>query len=59
MIDQISPGVEKTICYLDDILVTGSNEIEHLKNLKEVLKCLHNHKVKVCLDKCKFMQKIV
>ena len=53
--DQILQGVEKTICYLDDILVTGSNETEHLKILEEVLHRLHNHGIKVRLDKCKFM----
>ena len=57
--DQILQGVEKTICYLDDILVTGSNETEHLKTLEEVLHRLHNHGIKVRLDKCKFMQKSV
>ena len=57
--DQILQGVEKTICYLDDILVKGSNETEHLKTLEEVLRCLHNHGIKVRLDKCKFMQKSV
>ena len=58
--DQILQGVEKTICYLDNILVTGSNETEHLNNtLEEVLQCLHSHGIKVRLDKCKFMQKSV
>ena len=57
--DQILQGMEKTICYLDDILVTGSNETEHLKTLEEVLQRLHSYGIKVCLDKCKFMQKSV
>ena len=57
--DQILQGVEKTICYLDNILVMGSNEMEHLKTLEEVLQRLHSHGIKVRLDKCKFMQKSV
>ena len=57
--DQILQGMEKTICYLDDILVTGSNETEHLKTLEEVLQRLHSYGIKVRLDKCKFMQKSV
>ena len=35
--DTILQGIPHTICYLDDILVTGANDAEHLSNLKEVL----------------------
>ena len=37
------------ICYIDDILVTGKTEAEHLSNLEVVLKCLLEHGV--CLKK--------
>jgi hypothetical protein len=29
-------------CYLDDIIVTGANDEEHLENLKEVFKRLES-----------------
>ena len=35
--DTILPGIPNTICYLDDILVTGNSAETHLKSLTEVL----------------------
>ena len=35
--DEVLQGIPRVICYIDDILVTGANEQEHLSNLKEVL----------------------
>ena len=36
--DTILQGLSCVICYIDDILVTGASEEEHLHNLEEVLK---------------------
>ena len=36
----IVQGLPHVICYLDDILVTGVTEKEHLENLVEVLRQL-------------------
>ena len=36
--ETVLQGIDGTICYIDDILVTGSSEEEHLHNLEEVLK---------------------
>ena len=41
--DAILQGLPKVICYLDDILITGSTVEEHLKNLAEVLDRLADH----------------
>ena len=41
---------------LDDILVTGRTEEEHLRNLEECLRRLQNHGVRVNKVKCRFMQ---
>lgn len=57
--DQILQGLSNTICYLDDISVTGKNEAEHLKVLEEVLKCLQDHGIKVHQEKCQFLQQSV
>ena len=54
--DTILQGVPNTICYLDDILVTGKNETEHLRNLEEVLKRLQQNGLRVKPAKCKFLQ---
>ena len=56
VMDQILQGMEKVTCYLDDILITGNSDEEHLKNLSEVLQRLQNHGVRLKLDKCRFME---
>ena len=38
--DQILEGVEGTSCILDDMIITGKDDKEHLENLEEVLKRL-------------------
>jgi hypothetical protein len=38
--DSLLQGIKHVCTYIDDILVTGENESEHLKNLDEVLKRL-------------------
>ncbi|XP_048244738.1 uncharacterized protein K02A2.6-like [Haliotis rufescens] len=41
--------------YLDDILVTGASEQEHLENMKEVLSRLSKAGLRLNAQKCKFM----
>ena len=40
------------LCYLDNILITGLSEKEHLRNLEEVLKRLQQHGIRVKANKC-------
>ena len=47
------PGV---VVYLDDILITGRNEQEHLSNLGKVLMKLEEARLRLNKDKCWFMQ---
>ena len=54
--DAILQGLPQDICYLDDILVTGSTLEEHLKNLSEVLDRLGKHGLRLKREKCNFMQ---
>ena len=35
--DTILQGASGVMCYIDDILVTGATEEEHLRNLEEAL----------------------
>jgi hypothetical protein len=44
------------ICYLDDILITGRDTEEHMRNLEEVLKRLKVCNLKVKIEKCSFLQ---
>ena len=54
--DTILQGVPNVLCYLDDILITGLSEAEHLRNLEEVLKRLQQHGIRVKANKCAFEQ---
>jgi hypothetical protein len=40
IMDLILQGINGVIYYLDDILITGRNTVEHMRNLEEVLKRL-------------------
>ena len=46
-------------CYIDDILVTGADDKEHLHNLEEVLARLTKHGIRVKSSKCTFFQESV
>ena len=45
----------KTICYLDDILVSGATKDEHLQNLEKVLQRLEQHNIRAKKTKCAFL----
>ena len=53
--DQILQGMRHVTCYINDVLITGETEDEHLSNLVEVLKRLQKHGVRSRRDKCHFM----
>lgn len=42
--------------YIDDIIVFGKNEEEHLANIEKIFKTLELANMKVQLDKCEFMK---
>ena len=44
------------ICYLDNILVTGASDQDHLKNLKVVHARFRKHGTRLKQSKCSFMQ---
>ena len=55
VMDTLLQGIPGVTCYLDDILVTGRTNDEHLANLEEVLSRLKQHGVRIKKSKCKFM----
>ena len=59
VMDTILQGAPQTLCFIDDILITGSSEEEHLKNLGEVLRRLQAHGVQLKKEKCAFMKESV
>lgn len=54
--DQVLSGLNGVGCYLDDIIVTGKNDEEHLRNLEQVIKKLDNFGLKLKESKCSFFQ---
>ena len=56
MMDTILQGMDGVICYLDDILVSGRTEEEHLTNLRKVLERLQEHGIRAKRAKCTFLK---
>ena len=54
--DHILQGLKGVVCYLDDILVTGSSRQEHISNLEAVLTRLQQFGVRLRKEKCRFFQ---
>ena len=54
--EQLLRGIPGVVVYIDDILVTGQTEAEHLHALDEVLKRLANAGLRAKKHKCHFMQ---
>ena len=57
--DQILSGLTGVQCYLDDLLITGKDEQDHLRNLNATLQRLEEYGLRVQKDKCKFFRSSV
>ena len=53
--DTVLQGLPKTICYLDDILVSGTTKDEHLQNLEQALQRLEQHYIRAKQTICAFL----
>ena len=53
--EEILQGIPKTVCYLDDILITGQDDKEHLTTLQKVFERLHQWGLRLKESKCSFM----
>ena len=56
LMDSALQDIPHVICYLDDILVTGTSEADHLKNLETVFKRLQHYGFRLKKEKCSFLQ---
>ena len=54
--EQILQGIPSVQCILDDMIITGKNDAEHLNNLESVLSRLQQYQLKANLDKCQFFK---
>ena len=52
MMKEILQGIPYVTVYIDDILVTGATDREHLQNLQEVLTHLEKAGIRLKKDKC-------
>ena len=59
IMDKTLSGIPKVICYLDDILVAGTDDEDHLATLNQVLQRLESSGFKLKRSKCKFGQSSV
>ena len=55
LMDTILQGISGVTCYIDDILVSSTNEESHLHTLEEVLTRLEKHGFRPKLEKCEFL----
>jgi len=55
-IDSIVSDLPGVAAYLDDIIITGTDELSHWKNLEQLLARLQDHGLKVRLNKCEFFK---
>ena len=54
-IDSLLQSIPNVCAYLDDMLITGASEEEHLQNLSAVLSRLHEAGLRLKKSKCYFM----
>ena len=55
VMESLLSGIPGVIVYIDDILITGKTEADHLAALEEVLKRLENAGLRLKRDKCVFL----
>lgn len=55
VMDKVLHGLDDVICYIDDIMISATNDQKHLQILDEVLKRLSEQGIRANRDKCTFM----
>ena len=56
LMEIVFQGAKGVVCYLDDVLVTGASEQEHIQNLEEVLRRLKQWGFRLKKAKCYLLQ---
>lgn len=54
--DQVLQGIPGTQCILDDMIITGKSDEEHLENLEKVLQRLQDAGLRANKEKCEFFR---
>ena len=56
LMDSVLGGIPHVICYIDDILVTGTSDDDHIKNLSTVFERLEKYGFRLKREKCSLFQ---
>ena len=56
VMDTMLAGIPHVAAYLDDIILTGKNDMDHLETLRKVLSRLKEYGFRIREEKCAFMQ---
>ena len=59
IMDKVLQGLHHVVWYLDDILITGESEEQHLDNIEQVLGRLEMYGLRARESKCKFFEESV
>jgi hypothetical protein len=59
IMDQMLSGLDGTVCYLDDIIVTGKTKTDHLNNLKNLFERIKDYGFHINRNKCSFFKNSV
>lgn len=54
-VDKMFIGLEGTFCFVDDILIAGKDETEHLSRLRSVFELIKNNGLRIRMNKCHFV----
>lgn len=54
--EEILTGIPGMLVYLDDVLVMGKKEEEHLRNMEQLLQKIKEPRLKLKRGKCEFFQ---
>ncbi|GFN93769.1 Pol polyprotein [Plakobranchus ocellatus] len=57
--DQILQRLKGVQCNQDDMIITGTDDHEHMENLSAVLSLIHVHGLKAYLEKCQFLKDVI
>ena len=55
LMDNVLQAISGVTCYIDDILISTTDEESHLRALEEVFNRLGNHGFRLKLEKCEFL----
>ncbi|XP_041376823.1 uncharacterized protein K02A2.6-like [Gigantopelta aegis] len=54
--DTVFQGLSGVKCIIDDMIITGRSDEEHLQNLENVLQRLEKYNLRIKLEKCEFFK---